>query len=154
MKQQQEEIYLSQKQLDILSQLEQVDISKLLPTAEEDNENISWIGKLIDWINTNILDKSTKLWLHILEIIGIGAIVIILLWGHSGLGLILQAKTELDLQRAKLYIDSITQIAPSVAGMVATICGAIPAIIGVLRSLGKKWTNQTNENYETSEENN
>jgi len=148
----QEEIFLTQKQLNILSQLEQVDLSQLFPTTEEVIEKLSRIGKLIDWININILDKSTKLWLHILEIIGIGTIVVILLWGRSGLDLILQAKTELDLQKARLYIDSITQIAPSIAGMVATICGAIPAIIGVLRSLGKKWTNEKNEVNETSGE--
>lgn len=137
MKNKNDEVFLTENQLKGLEKLATI-------TFDEEGkpcENLSWIGKFFVWLDTNILSKTTKFWLYILEIVGVAIIFIIVGKTTIGLNLIINAKTELDLAKAKMYIDSLTALSPAIAGMVGTICGALPIAIGTMRSLGKKWMN-------------
>jgi len=117
-------------------------------------ENItkcSWIGRFFQWIDDNILSKTTRLWMYVLEIVGIVTIFIMIGEFRTGFELILKANTDLELQKAHMFIEAVRGSAGPIASMVATICGAIPAVMATFRSLKKKW----NGNYtKNNEENN
>ena len=100
---------------------------------------LSWIGRFFLWLDYNILSKSTKLWMYLLEALGIVAICIVMFQFDKGLKMIVDAKTQFQINQAKLFVDTVKSSAQPIATMVATICGALPTIIGVLRSLKTKW---------------
>ena len=103
--------------------------------------NFKWIGKIFDWLDENILSKTTRLWMYLLEIAGVVVIFIMVSEFQKGFEMILKANTELELKKAHLFIESVKNSAGPIATMVATICGAIPVVIGALRSLKTKWAN-------------
>ena len=107
---------------------------------------LSWIGRFFIWLDDNILSKTTKLWMYMLEGLGVFAICVIMYQFSEGLEMIVSAETKLELDKAKLFVDTVRSSAQPIGTMVATICGAIPTIIGVLRSLKTKWAVGT---YET-----
>jgi hypothetical protein len=102
---------------------------------------LSWIGKVFDWIDFNILSRSTRLWMYLLEILGIVAICIIIYQFNKGLNLIVAAKTDFEIKKAKMFVDAVKSSAGPISAMVATICGALPSIMGIFRSLKVKWAN-------------
>lgn len=106
-----------------------------------ETRKLSWVGKMFDWIDFNILSRSTRLWMYILEITGIVAICIIIYQFNLGLQLLIKAKTTFEMEKAKMLIDAVKSSAGPISTMVATICGAIPSIMGIFRSLKVKWTN-------------
>ena len=112
---------------------------------------LSWVGRMFDWIDFNILSKSARLWMYILEILGIIAISIIIYQFNKGMHLIESAKTPFDIEKAKIFIDAIKNSAGPIATMVATICGAIPSIMGIFRSLKTKWNGNDSVNKNTKE---
>jgi hypothetical protein len=110
---------------------------------------ISWIGRMFDWIDFNILSRSTRLWMYMLEILGIVAICIIIYQFNKGMNLIVAAKTNFEIQKAKMFVDAVKSSAGPISAMVATICGALPSIMGIFRSLKVKWKNGNgNGNHE------
>ena len=106
-----------------------------------ETRKLSWVGRVFDWIDFNILSRSTRLWMYILEITGIVAICIVIYQFNLGLQLLIKAKTTFEIEKAKLLIDAVKSSAGPISTMVATICGAIPTIMGIFRSLKVKWTN-------------
>ena len=106
-----------------------------------ETRTLSWVGKMFDWIDFNILSKSTRLWMYILEITGIVAICIVIYQFNKGMQFLIQAKTDFEMQKAKMLIDAVKSSAGPISAMVATICGAIPSIMGIFRSLKVKWAN-------------
>lgn len=130
-----QEITLTEKQLIGLERLGE------LTNIKEPVRKLSWIGRFFDWININILDKTSKFWVYCLEIAGIFFIVIVVSEFRTGLQMIVDANTELELQKAQLFVDAVKSSATPIAAMVATICGALPSIIGILRTLKTKWKN-------------
>jgi len=100
-----------------------------------------WIGKIFDWIDETILSKTTRLWMYLLEVVGVVVIFIMVNEFQKGFDMILKANTELELKKAHVFIESVKNSAGPIATMVATICGAIPVVIGALRSLKTKWSN-------------
>lgn len=119
-------------------------------------QKLAWVGRVFQWIDVNILSNTTRLWMYILEILGIVAICIIMFQFNSGLQMISSAKTDFEIAKAKLFIESVKESATPIATMVATICGALPTVMGIFRSLKKKWTNgesiPTPENKTISED--
>ena len=109
----------------------------------KEEKRCSWIGRVFVWIDDNILSKTTRLWMYLLEVAGIVFIFIIIKKVNVGLQLVADAQTHLDLKKAEMYVDSLASLAPAVATMVATICGAIPVVMGIFRSLKKKWVGQS-----------
>ena len=133
------DIYLSEQQLkglELLSKMTPEQLSKL-PMGL--GKKLSWVGRMFVWIDENIFSKTTRLWLYVLEIIGIVVIFIVVGKAKIGLNMIIDAKTELDLTKARMYMDSLIALAPAIAGMIVSISGALPAVIATFRSLGKKW---------------
>ena len=137
-----EEFKLTRKQFDILNKLSELDISRLDCILE----NKSIIGRFFQWIDDNILSKTTRLWMYLLEMSGIFAIFIVLFEVKSGFELLYNSTTELEIQKAKLLLDSVTNAATPLATMIATICGGIPVVMGVFRSFNKKWKNNDQGN--------
>jgi len=125
-----EGILLTDKQLKGLEKL-----------GEDTKRKPSWIARLFDWIDYNILSRTTKIWVYCLEIVGIIALFMVLDEFKTGLELIRTAKDALELQKAKVYMDAVITSAPSLATMIAVIGGALPGLIGALRTLKKKWIN-------------
>ena len=99
------------------------------------------VGRIFQWIDDNILSKTSRLWMYLLEVVGVVVIFVILNRFLAGLDMLMDAKTELALKKAQLYIESVKQGATPIAAMVATICGAIPTVIATFKSLNKKWKN-------------
>jgi hypothetical protein len=133
------EILLSDKQLKGLEALGKIDVDRL--TNIKLPPQLSWVGRMFIWIDINILDKTSRLMMYVLEIAGILSLYVIINKVILGLNLIRIAPDELGLTKAKIYIDSLVAIMPALAAMVATICGALPTVIAVFRSLDKKWKN-------------
>lgn len=106
----------------------------------------SWVGRFFQWLDDNILSKTTRLWMYILEVSGVVVIFMVLFEYKVGFNLILKAETPVDLQRAQMFIDAVSNSATPLSVMVATICGAIPTVMGVFKSFNKKWTNGNNGN--------
>ena len=137
-----EEITLNSKQLKGLDILSKIDVDSILA-----NKKLSWVGKILVWLDVNIFENSTRLIMHLLEIVGVVAIYVIISDVQVGLHKVSIATTDLELARAKTYLDSLVQLAPALATMIATICGALPSIIGLMRSVHMKWkNNSTNGN--------
>lgn len=128
-----QEISLTENQLLGLEKLGKTDIKKE-----------SWILRSLDWISS-ILNRTTKIWIICLEIIGVIVIFVIIGEVKITMKAITTATTELDFKKAEMMINALKDLAPSIATMVAVICGAIPGLVGVLRSLNKKW-NGINDN--------
>ena len=101
----------------------------------------SWVGPFFQWLDDNILSKTTRLWMYALEVAGVIVIFTVLSEYKTGFSLIIKAKTAVDLQRAQMFIDAVTNSATPLAAMVATICGGIPTVMGVFKSFNKKWKN-------------
>ena len=142
-----EEVFLNSKQLEVLEHLASIDLSKINKLKKVGSR----VGKFFDWLDNNVLSKTTKLWMYFLECAGV-IIIFVIIWDvKTGLRMIATSTDELSLQKSKMYIDSITQLAPSLAGMVTTICGALPAVMGAFRSLNKKWASPTMPNIPTEE---
>lgn len=135
-----EEMILNSKQLKGLELLSKIDVDKAVSIKQ-----LSWVGRFFYWLDINIFDKTTKLWLYLLETAGVVAIFIIIDDMQHGLSKIAASTNEFELKVAESYVSSVIQLAPAVAAMVATICGALPAIIGVMRSLKTKWKNGNEE---------
>ena len=123
------------------------DIDKQVEELQEilEKPRLSWIGRFFIWLDYNIFSRSTKLWMYLLEALGILAICVIMFQFNEGLKMIVNAKTEFEINKAKLFVDTVKSSAQPIATMVATICGAIPTIIGVLRSLKNKWAGGKDE---------
>jgi hypothetical protein len=77
--------------------------------------------------------------MYVLECAGVVAIFIIIYEFRHGIALIEIATDDFSLKRAESIVDSVKEFASPLAIMVTTICGAIPTIMGVFRSLKKKW---------------
>jgi len=109
--------------------------------AEESKskKKCSWVGRFFQWIDDNILSKTTRLLMYVLEFAGIFAIYMILHEFIQGIDMMTGAANEFELQKAQLIVDSVKEFASPLAVMVTTICGAIPTIMGVFKSLKKKW---------------
>jgi len=137
-------VSLSDKQLKGLEILSEMDSARLLSETSL-TPKCSWVGRAFQWIDDNILSKTSRLWMYLLEIVGLVCISIILSKVDNGLLLISEAKTELDIQKAKMYVDALIQLAPALASMIATICGALPLAIGAFRSLKSKWELNSNK---------
>jgi len=129
-----EEITLSSKQLKGLDMLGKIDFDSVFSTKK-----LSWVGKFFQWLDMNIFDKSSRAWMYLLEAAGVVAIFMILNDVRIGLHQIASSKSELELKIATTYINSVVTLAPAIATMVATICGALPTVIGIMRSLNTKW---------------
>ena len=123
------------------------DIDKQVEELQEilEKPKLSWIGRLFIWLDYNIFSRSTKLWMYLLEALGILAICVIMFQFNEGLKMIVNAKSEFEINKARLFVDTVKSSAQPIATMVATICGAIPTIIGVLRSLKNKWAGGKDE---------
>ena len=129
---------LTEQQRKGLELLAEMDLEKL--KAEPSlQKKCSWVGRFFQWIDDNILSKTSRLWMYFLEIAGVIFIFIIIKKVEVGLNLVALGRSTFELQKAEIYINSLTKLAPAIATMVATICGAIPTIMGVFRSLKKKW---------------
>ena len=102
--------------------------------------NSSVVGRFFDWLDTNVLSKTTRLWMYFLEILGCAIIIYIVAIWNKGFNMIEAAQTELELQRAQMYIDAIRGGTTPIATMVSVICAAIPTVMGSFRSLKKKWS--------------
>jgi len=132
-----EEITLTDKQLLGLKHLEKLDLSKIDTIIEK----TSIVGRFFQWVDDNILSKTTRLWMYCLEASGTIIIFTILHEFQVGFKMILNAQTQLEIQKAQMLVDAVTNAATPLATMVATICGGIPVVMGVFRSLKKKWEN-------------
>ena len=128
---------LTEKQRQGLELLAEMDLEKFKSASLQ--KKCSWVGRFFQWIDDNILSKTTRLWMYFLEIAGVIFIFIIIKKVEVGLNLVALGRSTFELQKAEIYINSLTKLAPAIATMVATICGAIPTIMGVFRSLKKKW---------------
>lgn len=112
-----------------------------LLSAKNIERKISVVGKFFQWIDDNILDKTSRLWMYVLEITGVLVIGIVLREFVHGLDMIANAKTDTELKKAELFISSVKECITPIAAMVSTICAALPTVMGVFRSLKKKWEN-------------
>jgi len=102
-------------------------------------KKMSWVGRFFKWIDDNILDKTTRLWMYLLEALGGIIICIFVSKFTDGLDLILKASNELEMAKAQAYIDAIKTSAAPISVMVATICGALPTVMGMFRAFKTKW---------------
>lgn len=118
-------------------------IKKLRNILEETNEKVSIVGRVFQWIDDNILSKTTRLWMYVLEIMGIISIIVVLLKFTQGLNMITNAQNDVDFHRAELYLSYVRDCIAPIATMVATICAALPTVMGVFRALKKKWNGNT-----------
>lgn len=137
------EITLTDKQLKGLEVLGKIDVDKLDEKGifGKGPVRVSWVGRMFQWIDINILDKTSRLWMYALEAVGVVLIFIVLDDVRRGLGFVSKAPDDFALKKAQLYINSLVSIIPALAAMVATICGALPTVIAVFRSLNQKWKN-------------
>jgi len=132
----QEEITLTNKQLKGLELLSKIDLRTI-----SSREKLSWVGKVFQWVDINIFDKSTRLWMYLLEASGAISVFVIIGDVQHGLHKIATSTTELELRIAESYVKSLIDIAPALAAMIASICAALPAIMGIMRSVNVKWKN-------------
>lgn len=114
--------------------------SQLKQILQEKNK-VSIVGKFFQWIDDNILDKTSRLWMYALEVAGLVVIAVVLREFVIGLEMIADAKTDIELKKAELFISSVKECITPIAAMVSTICAALPTVMGVFRSLKKKWEN-------------
>jgi CRISPR/Cas system endoribonuclease Cas6 (RAMP superfamily) len=126
------ELRLSTNQLAYLKKMLEEDAKK---------NKISIVGKFFQWIDDNILDKTTRLWMYVLEITGVLVIAIVLREFIAGLEMVSAAQTEMELKKAELFLANVRECITPIAMMVSTICAALPTVMGVFRSLKKKWNN-------------
>ena len=133
-----DEITLNKKQLKGLDALSNIDIDAVVKTLSS-NKKLSWVGKVFVWIDDNILDHTSRLLMYVLEILGVVAVYMIMRDIQFGFHKLNAANTEMALKKAESYLDHLVSITPVLAAMIATICGALPTIIGVLRSVNNKW---------------
>lgn len=131
------DVYLTEKQLLGLEKLATIDVESVGSNLKK----CSWVGRMFQWIDDNILDKTSRLWMYILEALGICIIIVFIIKFLHGLNLIASASTDIEIEKAKLYIDAVRTNATPISAMVATICGALPTVIGVFRALKGKWKN-------------
>lgn len=106
---------------------------------EEHKKRISWVGRFFQWLDDNILSKTTRLLMYMLEVAGVVAIFLILYEFRHGIKLIQHATDDFSLKKAETIVTSVKDFASPLAIMVTTICGGIPTVMGVFRSLKKKW---------------
>lgn len=106
---------------------------------EHKGKKISWVGRAFQWLDDNILSKTTRLLMYVLECAGVVAIFIIIYEFRHGIALIEIATDDFSLKKAESIVGSVKDFASPLAIMVTTICGAIPTVMGVFRSLKKKW---------------
>jgi len=130
-----QEISLNEKQLKGLERLGEL-------TSKIPSKKGMWLSRFIDKVSA-ILSRTTKIWIIILEMIGVIVILIFVGEVQLTLKMIMKATTELDFKKAEMMVNALRDLAPSIATMVGVICGAIPGLVGVLKSLNKKWQNGT-----------
>lgn len=106
---------------------------------EERKSRVLWVGHFFQWLDDNILSKTTRLLMYVLEFSGVFAICIIIYEFRHGIALIEIATDDFSLKKAESIVGSVKDFASPLAIMVTTICGAVPTVMGVFRSLKKKW---------------
>ena len=114
-------------------------VAESIVKPEEHKKKISWVGHFFQWLDDNILSKTTRLLMYLLECAGVVAIFIILYEFRHGVKLIEHATDDFSLKKAEVIVTSVKDFASPLAIMVTTICGGIPTVMGVFRSLKKKW---------------
>jgi len=126
-----------------LNQNQVEDLKRLLQSVDFSASiaRVSIVGRFFQWVDDNILDKTSRLWMYILEISGIVVIGIIIHEFTQGLNMIENAQTDLELKRAEMFMNNVRDCITPIAAMVSTICAALPTVMGVFRSLKNKWQN-------------
>lgn len=97
------------------------------------------VGRIFQWVDDNIISKTTRLWMYFLEIFGCVCIAIIISDFQYSFRMIRDASTAFDLQKAQVLMQAIKDSSGPLAAMIATISAALPALMAAFRTLGKKW---------------
>lgn len=100
-------------------------------------------GKVKAWVSnlfTNVdyvLDKFTRAWLYILELLGFGYVLYLITQFKYGLDLYKAATTPELRLAAKEYVQVVKTAAESTNGIIVGLCIAIPSVIAAMRTVRK-----------------
>lgn len=126
---------------DKIDGMDEKELKETLKALDKKPKRKSLVYRIMDSID-NFLDKSSRIYVYTLEIIGI-AIVIYLL-SEFIVGIRLIYKGELD--RGQAIVEAVRIAVASVKEILIGIFIAVPTAIGTLRSLNKKWSGNGNGN--------
>jgi len=95
-----------------------------------------WVGNLFTNIDF-VLDKFTRAWLYILELLGFGYVLYLITQFKYGLDLYKAASTPELRLAAKDYVHVVKTAAESTNGIIVGLCIAIPSVIAAMRTIRK-----------------
>lgn len=84
-----------------------------------------------------ILDKASRPLMYFLELIGVIIAIILMIKLISAINLMYNG----DIEKGKLIIDSLSIALNATKEIIVSIFVALPAAIGTLKALNKKWKN-------------
>lgn len=90
------------------------------------------VTRFFNWLDP-ILSRSSKLWMYLLECVGVLAVVVLLSFAVAGFTMIVWY----DRDRGKELVEAVVSSANSLQVLIVGVTGALPAIIGLLRQKNK-----------------